>query len=196
MAERDLDKYLEGLGIDTDDEQQDEPLVDLEIEAASEVFYQDYVIAEGSPLERAESFLVNLLLHIDPTYSVEVADSGENRLKADIFGGDPGRLIGRGGHTLQALEFLTNTVVNRDQEEGHVRVTLDVGGYRRRRDDRLRKETQEAAQQVRRTGIAMELEPMNGAERRIVHMELADDADLYTESTDEGANRRVVIKPR
>ena len=138
MAERDLDKYLEGLGIDTDDEQQDEPLVDLESEAASEVFYQDYVIAEGSPLERAESFLVNLLLHIDPTYSVEVADSGENRLKADIFGGDPGRLIGRGGHTLQALEFLTNTVVNRDQEEGHVRVTLDVGGYRRRRDDRLR----------------------------------------------------------
>lgn len=195
MAERDLDKYLADLGIATEDEEQEEPLVDLEFEPALESFYQNHVIPDGTPRERLESFLVNLLLHIDPAYAVEVSEVADNRIKGDIFGGDAGRLIGRGGHTLHALEYLANTVVNKDRGDTPVRVTLDVGGYRRRRDDRLRREAQNAAQKVRRSGVALELEPMNAAERRIVHMELADEPDIFTESTDEGPNRRVVIKP-
>lgn len=195
MAERDLDKYLADLGIATEDEEQEEPLVDLEFEPALEAFYQDQVIPDGTPRERLESFLVNLLLLVDPAYAVEVSDEEDNRIKADIFGGDAGRLIGRGGHTLHALEYLANTVINKDRGDSPVRVTLDVGGYRRRRDDRLRREARNAAEKVRRSGVAFEMEPMNAGERRIVHMELAHETDLFTESTDEGPNRRVVIKP-
>lgn len=195
MPERDLDKYLEDLGIATDEDEVEEPLVDLDLETEAETFYQAHAVEGATPRERTESFLVNLLLYIDPAYAVEVTDSEEHRLKADIFGGDAGRLIGRGGHTLAALEFLTNTIVNKDQEGQHVRITLDVGGYRRRRDDRLRREAKKTAQKVLRTGIAVELEPMNAAERRIVHMALAEKPGVMTESTDEGQNRRVVIKP-
>lgn len=197
MPERDLDKYLEDLGIATDEDEVEEPLVDLDLdlETEAETFYQAHAVEGNTPRERTESFLVNLLLYIDPAYAVEVTETEEGRLKADIFGGESGRLIGRGGHTLAALEYLTNTIVNKDQEGKHVRITLDVGGYRRRRDDRLRQDAQKAAQKVLRSGIAVELDPMNAAERRVVHMSLAEQAGVMTESTDEGPNRRVVIKP-
>ena len=60
----------------------------------------DMVIADGTPRERTESFLVNLLLNFDPTYAVEVTRADESEIFVDIYGGDPGKIIGRGGRTL------------------------------------------------------------------------------------------------
>jgi spoIIIJ-associated protein len=237
MAERDLDQYLEGLGIDVHEEEKpkgddllETPPADDDAyddaydepdDAASaddddaerddrpsgtrddEVFDMETALAAGGvygiipddlpPAERTESFLVNVLLNLDPTYAVEVTH-GDDEIHAEIYGGDSGRIIGKGGRTLAALEFLTNAVVNRIEGES-IRVVIDVGGYKRRRDDRLRQAAHKAAARVRKSGYAVELEPMSAAERRVVHMAVADESDIMSESTGDGRARRVVIKP-
>lgn len=195
MSDTDLDKYLEGIGIDVDGEEAEEG----QVARYAEEEYFDQVaevgpIVQGEPLERAETFLVNLLLNIDPAYAVEVEQVADDEIQAEVYGGDPGKIIGRNGRTLSALEYVTNAVVNRD-ESGRVRVNIDVGGYKRRRDERLRKEAIQAAARVRKSGMAVELEPMSAAERRVVHMCLAEEPGVRTESSGEGSERRVVVKP-
>lgn len=197
MSDSDLDKYLEGLGIDVDDDQPEksefETLLAEEPEYESPAFLGGPIVT-GSPAERTEAFLVNLLLNLDPAYSVEVSTNADEEILAEVFGGDPGRIIGRNGRTLAALEFVVNAVINRDESDW-VRVNVDVGGYKRRRDDRLRKDANAAAVRVRKSGVGVELQPMSAAERRVVHMALADEPGVITESAGEGAERRVVVKP-
>lgn len=197
MSDSDLDKYLEGIGIDVGQDQGEksefEALLAEEPEYESPTFMAGPVVS-GTPLERAESFLVNLLLNLDPTYAVEVDQLDEAEIQAEIYGGDPGRLIGRNGRTLAALEFVVNAVVNRDEDDW-VRVNVDVGGYKRRRDERLRKDANAAAARVRKSGVAVEMQPMSAGERRVVHMALADEPGVITESAGEGPDRRVVVKP-
>lgn len=191
MADSDLDKYLEDLGISMAEEEEapafpEAPELETPLPVAG-------VLSEGaSPRERAENFLVNLLLNFDPAYAVEVGES-EDGLRADIFGGDAGKIIGRGGRTLQALEYLTNAVLNRAEGES-VRVTIDVGGYKRRRDERLREAARKAADQVRETGAPYAFKPMSAVERRVIHMELADDPSVRSESSGEGKERHVVVR--
>ena len=204
MAEDDthneLDKYLSDLGIATGED------VSLPVHRAAEATsvtpayeevssVQQAPLVSGGPSERCESFLVSLLLNLDPSYAAEVrkVDGG---LQADIYGGDSGKIIGRGGRTLAALEYLTSAVVNRDESAPHVRVSVDVGGYKVRRDERLRGVALKAAARARKTGFAVELEPMSAAERRVIHMTLADDPAVESESSGEGKSRRVVVKPR
>lgn len=191
----DLGKYLDGLGISSADEVEEN--VSLEADSVEEDFQiaPDLLDSEGSPLERAESFLVSLLLNFDPTFSVTV-DAGDNpdELDANIHGGDPGKLIGRGGRTLAALEYVVNAVVNREGSDP-VRINIDVGGYKRRRDERLRQTAERTADLVRKNGEAIELEPMSAAERRVVHMALAEVPGIRTESAGEARDRRVVVYP-
>ena len=149
----------------------------------------------GDHAERCESFLVSLLLTLDPSYVPDVREV-EDGLHVDIQGGDPGKIIGRNGRTLVALEYLINAVVNKDETAPHVRVSVDVGGYKKRRDERLRVVALKAAARVRKTGFAVELEAMSAAERRVIHMALADNTEVESESSGEGKNRRVVVKPR
>ena len=220
MPERDLDRYLEGIGIDVDGEDAEARLPDDATEPEPEpvapapsraaTFEDDDVDFETAlaglgvgaivpddlrPHERAETFLVQLLLYLDAAYSVEADLDDDGGVRIDIHGGEPGRLIGKGGRTLAALEFLTNAVVNKAEDDQPVRVSVDVGGYKKRRDERLRQAAQRAAARARKTGMPVELDPMSAAERRIVHVELADDASVESESTGEGRDRRVVIYP-
>ena len=193
-----LDKYLEDIGINVDGEEETSLPTEGVAETASEsyeaVVVGSDVVTEGSVRERAESFLVNLLLNFDPAYAVEITREEDDEVFVDIFGGDPGKIIGRDGRTLQALEFLTNSVLNR-QNADSARVSIDVGGYKRRRDDRLRNAALKAAERVRETGENYIMKPMNAAERHVVHMELADDPSVMSESKGEGRERRVVVKP-
>ena len=204
MADNDLDKYLSDLGIDTDEDKRGpltpSPRVEAESFAPEEegerLSYDAPVsVVSGDYTERCESFLITLLLNLDPGYATELREV-EGGLEANIYGGDAGKIIGRGGRTLAALEYLTNAVVNKDESVPHVRVSVDVGGYKERRDERLRGVALKAAVRARKTGFAVELEPMSAAERRVVHMTLADDTAVESESSGEGKNRRVVVKPR
>ncbi len=194
MADDNLDKYLEGIGIAVgDDESISVPEDNFERSESIEVDIPD-VTLEGDVAERAEAFLVNVLLNFDPSYAVEVSGVEDNRVYADIFGGDSGKIIGRNGKTLQAFEYLTNAVLNRNEED-NIRVVIDVGGYKKRRDDRLSQTARKAAERVRATGREYILKPMNAGERRIIHMEIADDPSVVSESTGQGKDRRVVVKP-
>jgi spoIIIJ-associated protein len=192
MADNDLDKYLEDIGISVDEDENETQIPEAR-EAQESYAGPVGVMIEGDPAERTESFLVNLLLNFDPTYAVEISCEDESEVNAEIYGGDPGKIIGRNGRTLAALEYLTNAVINR-QEGSNVRVSIDVGGYKRRRDERLRDTAFKAADKVRKSGEEVELEPMSAAERRVIHVALADEPDIATESSGEGRARRVVVR--
>ena len=191
--ERNLDRTLSDLGIATD-EQAEGPRMPDPNDLDAPLPVPGPIGDDGDPRERTEMFLVDLLLNFDPAYSVDVRQASNDEVSVEIHGGDAGRLIGKNGRTLAALEQIVNAVINR-REGSNVRVNVDVGGYKRRRDDRLRQQAQRAADRVRKEGEPVELEPMSAAERRVVHMALAPEPDVLTESTGEGRDRRVVIVP-
>ena len=113
----------------------------------------------------------------------------------DIEGEDSGLLIGRRGETLRAFQFLVNLIVNKERDP-LVRVLLDVEQYRERRVKALGELAQRVAERVASSGRPITLEPMPPAERRIVHLTLADHPRVTTQSTGYGDGRRVAITPK
>jgi spoIIIJ-associated protein len=113
----------------------------------------------------------------------------------DIMGRDLGMLIGRRGENLSQLQYMVNLLVNKRNDEW-VRVILDVEGYRSQREESLIGLAERVARQVSRNRRPISLEPMPANERRIVHMTLKAQPDIRTESSGEGANRRVTIFPQ
>ena len=112
----------------------------------------------------------------------------------DLEGEDSGLLIGRRGQTLAALQFLVNMIVRKEFGEG-VRVVLDVEHYRQRRESSLREMATKVASRVVQTSRSVTLEPMNAADRRIVHTTLTDYSGVGTESSGMGEDRKVTISP-
>ena len=114
--------------------------------------------------------------------------------QVDIEGEDAGLLIGRRGETLRSLQFIVNVIVNRNREES-VRVLLDVEEYRLRRQKALEELAERVAHKVASTGRSIALEPMPPAERRVIHLALAENSAVTTESSGFGTSRRVSINP-
>lgn len=113
----------------------------------------------------------------------------------NVEGEDLGVLIGRRGDTLSALQYMLNLMLSR-QVKAHNQISVDVEGYRRRREDSLQGLARRIASRVRQTHESMTLEPMPPNERRIIHITLADDPDVMTVSIGEGEDRKVAITPR
>ncbi|HYE30180.1 MAG TPA: R3H domain-containing nucleic acid-binding protein [Methylomirabilota bacterium] len=131
-------------------------------------------------------------------FEAKVAEQQDDgHIMLDIQTDDPGRLIGRQGQTLAELQYLTNRIIFRDDQNAP-KVTLDVGGYRSQARDALIKKAQEAAEKVRKWGDIVEMEPLNAFDRRIVHNALKDDPDIETQSVEvEGTDRKVILlRPR
>src|SRR5215212_6579294 len=105
-----------------------------------------------------------------------------------------GLLIGRRGETLRSLQFMVNLLVSRKVQKWP-QVVVDVGNYRQRRQESLEGLARLMAERVRQSGRPLTLEPMGAYERRIVHLALRADPTVYTESSGEGENRKVVIYP-
>ncbi len=213
-----LDAYLENLGISDEDESakpslpasQTAPSMSpvstrpLEsVESSGPASGQSSGPSDESRMNRLvassdaiiEDFLSGMLVYIDPGYTVS-ARTRNDTINAEILGGDPGKVIGREGRTLAAIEFLANTVIAKEQGHGGPRVSVDAAGYRRRHEERLLDQARRHAAKVRKSGEDMELEPMNAADRRIIHIALKEDAFVMTESVGEGRDRRLVIKAR
>jgi spoIIIJ-associated protein len=143
--------------------------------------------------QTAQHLLADVLAHMG-MHDLHVDVVTVEPLALNIRGGDVADLIGRRGENLRALQFILSLMLNK-QLRRHLRVTVDVDGYRARREDLLRNMAARLAQRVRATREAMPLEAMPPNERRIIHIALADDPDVMTESVGEGDARRVVIKP-
>ena len=140
-------------------------------------------------------FLGELLEKMNNSAPVRAAET-DNGLRLCIDAETMGLLIGRRGETLDAMQYLVSLVANKNRkEEGYVRVTLDTEGYRFRREETLKRLARKNATQVRQTGRAIAMEPMNPYERRILHSALQGFSGVSTHSEGEEPNRHVVISP-
>lgn len=145
-------------------------------------------------LQTAISFVKELLDHMDVQGEV-TAVGDEETINVQIKGDDLGILIGRRGQTLDSLQYVTSLAVNR-QSGDWLRINLDIGDYRAKREDTLRALAQRAATKVQGTGRRIALDPMNAAERRIVHKELQEFDGVVTQSEGQDPYRRVIILPK
>lgn len=102
-------------------------------------------------------------------------------------------LIGRGGETLRSLQTLIRATLIQHRAE-LTRVNLDIADYKKRHNEQLERKAEDWAKQVMSTDDTMSLEPMNPAERRVIHRVLADYSQLSTASEGEGRDRHIVIK--
>jgi spoIIIJ-associated protein len=106
---------------------------------------------------------------------------------------DAGRLIGRKGQTLVALQYLTNRLLFQ-KDQTAPKVLIDVANYRAQAREALITKAKEAAEKVRRWGDIVELEPLNAFDRFIVHHALKDDPSVETHSVEvEGTNKKAVL---
>jgi spoIIIJ-associated protein len=121
--------------------------------------------------------------------------SDQSPLAFNIKGDDLGILIGRRGQTLAALQYITKLIVV-GRLNTWLPLTIDVGGYKKHRRDSLQELALYLAEQVKSSHRAITMEPMPADERRIIHLVLANNPDVTTQSIGEGDNRKVVILPR
>lgn len=104
-----------------------------------------------------------------------------------------GFLIGQKGENMRSMQFLVSNAL-KNQGFEYTRVNVDVAEYKKQRAERLAKKAEEWVKKVKETGEPMELSPMNAADRRTVH-KLAQEWNVLSESTGEGRDRRIVLKP-
>lgn len=138
------------------------------------------------------AFVSGLLEHmgVDCAVTVELSERGAYEVRLE--GDDLGRIIGRRGDTLDAIQQLTGYAVNRDRRE-RVRVHLDAEGYRARREEALAAMARRQAEKAIRYQKSVTLEPMNAYERHVVHTALQDYPHISTHSVGAEPNRRTVI---
>jgi spoIIIJ-associated protein len=158
---------------------------------------------DEEPIEDEAEFAAQMLdtllvlMGIEADVSIRDAETpgdglGMAKAVLEIEGDDLGVLIGRRGETLGSLQYLLNLMVARQLGEGNY-FTVDIEGYRRRREKQLRILAQRTAEQVKRTRRPVTLEPMPPNERRIIHLTLSEDRYVETDSVGEGEDRRVSI---
>ncbi|NJP06336.1 MAG: KH domain-containing protein [Chloroflexaceae bacterium] len=153
----------------------------------------------------ARSILEELLKRMDihayvtavPSHSPGQDGQTEETITLHVEGADEqamSLLIGRRGETLQSLQFMLNLMVSRKVQHWP-QIVVDVGNYRQRRRESLEGLARRMADRARQSGRPVMLEPMAPYERRIVHVALHTDTTVYTQSSGEGENRKVVIYP-
>ncbi|MBA7506310.1 hypothetical protein ES706_04991 [subsurface metagenome] len=148
------------------------------------------ISAQKKVKEELNEILKLMGMEAEVTTSLE-----EGKVVADIKSENGAILIGKKGQTLNALQLIVNLIVNRD-EKTRTKVIVNTENYRQRRENALVKMAGEVADEVKSKGRSRELEPMNPAERRVIHLALKDDRDVETTSQGEGNFRRVVVSPK
>ncbi len=146
--------------------------------------------------ERARQLTEDIVTMIGIDVPVTISSVGEEEVEIVMEGDDSlGLLIGQEGNTLDALQLIVAIGANKGIEDG-CRVILDTsGGYRERHREHLCRQAQQAAEEAQATGREVVMSDLKSYERRIVHMELADEPGVETYSEGEGRYRRLVISP-
>ena len=153
-------------------------------------------------IARAREVLETILGHlVDGPQIDEVPGSSdgthaEGTIHLSLSAPDSGMIIGRRGQTLDAMEHIVSRIVFRDDGERGLRISLDVEGYRKRREESLRQLAHRLAGKAKDTGAVVTLNPMSPRDRRIVHLALQGDPDVTTVSQGEGNYRRLLITPQ
>lgn len=159
------------------------------------LFGRKEAIVEVTPLDnpekRAQEFLTEMLSAMGIQCVIE-SKLVDDVLNIELSGEEMGLLIGRRGQTLDSIQYLTSLVVNKKSDR-YIRVLIDTENYRAKRQKTLENLAKRMASKVTRYHKKMSLEPMNPAERRIIHATLQSDDRVYTYSEGDDPYRYVVI---
>ncbi len=143
--------------------------------------------------DKAEAFLNELLTCFDGDHKIEISVT-DDTVSAEITGEELDIFTEKDGRVLEAIRLITASVIN-DRGSGFVKFSIDAGGFRDKKNDRLRDIAKKAAERVKAEGESVSLPDMNSYDRRIAHMSLQDDPLIRTESEGEEPHRHLVIFP-
>ena len=171
-----------------------------EITVEDEYLFEEIKVLGERPEDLAEQeehpakmFLQDVAKEMGLKVNVKVS-SNKDSVYVDIDGEDSGTIIGKRGSTLDALQYLTSLVVNKDQSN-YIRVVIDAENYREKREKTLEKLAFRLADKALRSGRSVKLEPMNPYERKVIHTALQQRKGVTTRSEGEEPYRRVIIEP-
>ncbi len=151
-------------------------------------------------LDTTEEVVSRLIGHLGMKAQIsahydDTSTDDRRNIQVDVRGDDLSALIGRHAETLTAFQHIASLIVGK-QSQQWVQLTVDVEGYRSRREKQIRQLANRMADQVTKTGRKVTMEPMSANERRVVHIELRGHPAVTTESTGEDPYRKVVILPK
>ncbi len=144
----------------------------------------------------AEGILSRLLRGMSLPDTVKIQKDTDGNTILNIMGPSSGTLIGRHGHTLEALQYLVSKTVQRMTGDEKSIIIVDVESYLERQKEKLKELAVNLAQKAKETGVEIPMRPMSSKDRRVVHMTLKDHEHVTTESRGEGLRRKVVIIPK
>jgi spoIIIJ-associated protein len=166
-------------------------------ESDDDTYFGDDESFEGDAVSEAEDAAANFVAEVLSGIGIHGnMDSyrEDDTIFISVTGSDCGAAIGRHGETLEAISYMTNLIANKHSEQ-RVHVYLDVGGYRKHREQVIKGLADKAVSRVRRSGRKVKMEAMSPAERRIVHSYLQDVNGVTTHSEGVEPNRCVVVTP-
>lgn len=153
-------------------------------------------IDKSEIVSQAKEFLEGILCRIPVEAAVEVSVVNGS-IELEITGDRSGLLIGKRGQTLDALQYILNKSINRETPlEEKTEIIVDTEDYRRRKQEILRDMALRMSQKAKKSLKPAALTPMPANERRIIHMILSEDKEVYTKSYGEGPLRRIIVYPR
>ena len=162
-------------------------------EAAAPTAEAKAVASDENPKYAAiRSFLSGLLDKMDIEAEIEISERPNGGIDVNLSGNGMGAIIGRRGETLDAIQHLTNYVINRGGEK-RAHINIDAESYRAKREDALTHLAEKMAEKAIKYKRSMSLEPMNSYERHVIHTALQNYEGVTTASTGEEPNRRVVV---
>lgn len=167
----------------------EEAVPQVETEPAEAETGDDFTAEEAAA--KAKAFLQEVLKNMGIDVVIEKMIKSDKVL-LHLHGKNLGILIGKHGQTLDALQYLTNLTTNQGETTRHF-IMLDVENYRHRREETLKQLAIRLANRVKKNGDRVVLEPMNGYERKIIHVTLQNDPQVRTESEGQDPYRHVVI---
>ncbi len=147
---------------------------------------------ENADYAEIRSFLGGLLERMGVSADMEITPRDNGGVNVNLTGSAMGAIIGRRGETLDAIQHLTNYVVNKDSEK-RLHVSVDAEAYRSKREESLTRLAEKMAEKAIKYKRSMALEPMNSYERHVIHTALQNYEGVTTSSTGVEPNRRVVV---
>lgn len=151
-------------------------------------------IPKSVDLEYAKTYLLNILKGLNIDDAKVEASYNEGVITMDLECSDYGIVIGRRGETLDSIQYLVCLAMKKSSN-GYVRVAINIGDYRERRNETLRALAAKNAAYVARTGRRYTFEPMNPYERRVIHTAIQEIEGVESRSIGYNQDRRVVIEP-
>ncbi|MFH0957953.1 MAG: RNA-binding cell elongation regulator Jag/EloR [Pseudomonadota bacterium] len=184
---------------DTHESTEIESVAKSRLEAVQTITQEDSLtesIDKSEISSRAKELLEGILSRIPVEAAVEVSVAN-GCVELEITGDRSGLLIGKRGQTLDALQYILNKSVNRETPlEEKTEIIVDTEDYRRRKQEILRDMALRMSQKAKKSLKPAALNPMPANERRIIHMILSEDKEVYTKSYGEGPLRRIIVYPR